>query len=173
MRAGRIQRFKTIRLSIAGRGAGYRPASRRHLMPFSAMMDANDERPFVPSGIMHGASGRQILGIAAMAKPVSECTLRSLSHCDDSDAWSLSAAVWYETRAGNQRVDMPHSAPGARPTQKFALKAAVVSKPDSSVHKGRNIARGSVGSPHGAPQEQIHHPRESQLIQLFKRVPAG
>ena len=31
------------------------------------------------------------------------------------------------------------------------------------------VARAVVGSPHGAPQEQIHHPRESQLIQLFKR----
>ena len=31
------------------------------------------------------------------------------------------------------------------------------------------VARAVVGSPHGAPQEQIHHPRESQVIQLFKR----
>ena len=99
---------------------------------------------------MHGASGRQILWAAAPLAAGAQNVHHAVDHLADSDAPFAAAGL----ARRDQRLDMRPFRIGqvARITQFVAV-----------------VARAVVGSPHGAPQEQIHHPRESQLIQLFKR----
>ena len=116
------------------------------------MMDAIQRAVPVPQAevIMHGASGRQILGQRAPLAAGAQNVHHAVDHLADSDAPFAAAGL----ARRDQRLDMRPFRIGqvARITQFVAV-----------------VARAVAGSPHGAPQEQIHHPRESQLIQLFKR----
>ena len=151
MRAPFFSAFHTLTVDDAGRGAGF---ARGFLaaLEVERMMDAIQRAVPVPQAevIMHGASGRQILGQRAPLAAGAQNVHHAVDHLADSDAPFAAAGL----ARRDQRLDMRPFRIGqvARITQFVAV-----------------VARAVVGSPHGAPQEQIHHPRESQLIQLFKR----
>ena len=141
--------FHTLTVDDAGRGAGF---ARGFLAALEVERDGCDPacRPSAGEVIMHGASGRQILGQRAPLAAGAQNVHHAVDHLADSDAPFAAAGL----ARRDQRLDMRPFRIGqvARITQFVAV-----------------VARAVVGSPHGAPQEQIHHPRESQLIQLFKR----
>ena len=140
MRAPFFSAFHTLTVDDAGRGAGF---ARGFLaaLEVERMMDAIQRAVPVPQAevIMHGASGRQILGQRAPLAAGAQNVHHAVDHLADSDAPFAAAGL----ARRDQRLDMRPFRIGqvARITQFVAV-----------------VARAVVGSPHGAPQEQIHHP---------------